>query len=197
MLDNLGISNYTVYVVCLVVVITIILTVAMHQNICTAALIALMLIVGIKVLGHLQENNESFDEHFTSDLNNALKPHSVDGTMGPYDGLKLETCCQKDGGWRHPPCNVPLQVPTRQNSTVQGHQVPLVQPKPSKIEDDPATPSVNGDPNGPKSKFVFAFNQSRPECCPSTYSTSSGCVCTTAQQRNWIANRGRNAKCGK
>ena len=41
--------------------------------------------------------------------------------------------------------------------------------------------------------FVFARNKSSPACCPSTFSTSGACVCTTKDQRDWIGQgRGGN-----
>ena len=41
--------------------------------------------------------------------------------------------------------------------------------------------------------FVFQKNKSKPECCPSTFSTDTGCVCTTEEQRNLIGmQRGNN-----
>ena len=52
-------------------------------------------------------------------------------------------------------------------------------------------PSVEGS-GDPKSMFMFSYNQSKPECCPSTYSTSTGCVCTTKKQRDFIIKRGNN-----
>lgn len=45
---------------------------------------------------------------------------------------------------------------------------------------------------GADSLFMFKNNQCKPECCPSSYTCSSGCVCTTAQQRDFIASRGGN-----
>ena len=45
---------------------------------------------------------------------------------------------------------------------------------------------------GPDNLFMFKNNQCKPECCPSSYTFSSGCVCTTAQQRDFIAIRGGN-----
>jgi hypothetical protein len=45
---------------------------------------------------------------------------------------------------------------------------------------------------GPDSLFMFKNNQCKPECCPSSYTCSSGCVCTTAKQRDFIASRGGN-----
>lgn len=52
--------------------------------------------------------------------------------------------------------------------------------------------SLDGLPDSEKSLFMFAHNKSAPECCPSTYSTSTGCVCTTKAQRNFINQRGNN-----
>lgn len=45
---------------------------------------------------------------------------------------------------------------------------------------------------GPDNLFMFKNNQCKPECCPSSFSCGSGCVCTTAKQRDFIAGRGGN-----
>ena len=45
---------------------------------------------------------------------------------------------------------------------------------------------------GPDSLFIFKNNQSKPECCSSSYASDTGCVCTTPQQRNYINMRGGN-----
>ena len=43
------------------------------------------------------------------------------------------------------------------------------------------------------SMFLFSNNKVSPECCKSsTYSSSTGCVCTTPEQRNFINQRGGN-----
>jgi hypothetical protein len=39
---------------------------------------------------------------------------------------------------------------------------------------------------------MFAKNKSKPECCPSPYSTSSGCICMTPEQINYLNTRGGN-----
>lgn len=41
--------------------------------------------------------------------------------------------------------------------------------------------------------FMFSHNKASPDCCPSTYTTSNGCVCTTSQQRNMIGGRGNKS----
>ena len=45
---------------------------------------------------------------------------------------------------------------------------------------------------GDDSLFIFKNNQCKPECCPSSFSCGSGCVCTTPKQREMIAARGGN-----
>jgi len=45
---------------------------------------------------------------------------------------------------------------------------------------------------GPDQLFIFKNNQSKPECCSASYSSDTGCVCTTPQQRDYINTRGGN-----
>jgi hypothetical protein len=40
--------------------------------------------------------------------------------------------------------------------------------------------------------FMFKDNQVKPECCGSTYSSDTGCVCTSAKQRAFLNQRGGN-----
>jgi len=39
---------------------------------------------------------------------------------------------------------------------------------------------------------MFATTPFKPECCPNTYSNSSGCPCMTVQQYNYLIERGGN-----
>ena len=39
---------------------------------------------------------------------------------------------------------------------------------------------------------MFAKNKSKPECCPAPYSTSTGCICMTSEQINYLNTRGGN-----
>jgi hypothetical protein len=45
---------------------------------------------------------------------------------------------------------------------------------------------------GNDSLFMFKNNQCKPECCGASFSCGGGCVCTTPQQRQYIAGRGGN-----
>lgn len=40
--------------------------------------------------------------------------------------------------------------------------------------------------------FMFRDNKVDPSCCPSTYSSDLGCVCSTPNQRTFINSRGNN-----
>jgi hypothetical protein len=39
---------------------------------------------------------------------------------------------------------------------------------------------------------MFATTPFKPECCPSAYSSSTGCACITTGQYNWLRSRGSN-----
>jgi hypothetical protein len=45
---------------------------------------------------------------------------------------------------------------------------------------------------GPDNLFMFKNNQCKPECCGASLSCDGGCVCTTPEQRQFIAMRGGN-----
>ena len=53
-------------------------------------------------------------------------------------------------------------------------------------------PSVNCNSNDPrKSMFMFSYNKCHPNCCPSPYSCSGGCVCLSNEQKKCLSNRGK------
>jgi hypothetical protein len=39
---------------------------------------------------------------------------------------------------------------------------------------------------------IFADNKFRPECCPSTYSSSTGCACVSQEQIKYLSERAGN-----
>ena len=47
-------------------------------------------------------------------------------------------------------------------------------------------------PLPPGEMLIFAHNDVKPECCPSYYSSSTGCVCTSQKQWNYLNERGGN-----
>ena len=105
--------------------------------------------------------------------------------MGPYDGLCLQTGNKQ--AWMKTPDETAL-VPNDALFTYLSSQGPT---KPV-FTDNSALhgPSVDGHPDSDKKLFMLANNRTSPNCCPSTFSTSTGCVCTTKNQRDFVASRG-------
>lgn len=98
------------------------------------------------------------------------------GVLGSYSNLSLQTPCKQ--GWKKPPCNPP-KISNKQ-IVYQGTPLPL--------KNETVYSTIPSD-----SMFVFANSISSPACCPSTYSTDRGCVCTTDYQRKFVGERrGRN-----
>lgn len=101
------------------------------------------------------------------------------GVYGSYDGKILVP----PGGskWRR----YPSQNPLLKNPIFvqQGTPGPLANEQvPVNLSDD---------------MFIFAKNIASPYCCPATYATSTGCVCTNKQQRDLIGlYRGNNKRWG-
>lgn len=93
-------------------------------------------------------------------------------------------------------------IPPEKLVVVQGLGVPDVPIEPSKPDTtDVSAPTIDGSDNGPRSKFYFAYNECRPECCATSggYSCSGGCPCLSKDQMKFGYSRGfnhRNAKCG-
>ena len=104
--------------------------------------------------------------------------------MGPYDGLSLklpnpdsEYVVQKN-----------VSLADKEDMCVyQGHDTPL---KCDKALYSGMGPSITGVADDDQNLFMLYRNKSSPDCCPSTFSTSTGCVCTTDDQRNYINRRG-------
>lgn len=104
---------------------------------------------------------------------------------GPYDGLCLKTGNKEY--WMKSPDETSL-VPNDTLYTYLSSQGPIKM----KLSDQSALhgPPIDGVPGSFEKMFMWANNVSSPLCCPSTFSTSTGCVCTTKNQRDFIAGRG-------
>ena len=106
-------------------------------------------------------------------------------SMGPFDGLCLQTGNKEH--WMKSPDNTAL-IPNDALFSYLSSQGPL---KPV-FTDNSALfgPPIDGQDGSAKKMFMFANNRTSPNCCPGTFSTSTGCVCTTENQRDYIASRG-------
>jgi hypothetical protein len=104
---------------------------------------------------------------------------------GPYDGLCLKTGNQEY--WMKSPDETSL-VPNDTLYTYLSSQGPIKM----KLSDQSALngPPVDGVKGSAEKMFMWANNTTSPLCCPSTFSTSTGCVCSTKNQRDFIASRG-------
>ena len=104
---------------------------------------------------------------------------------GPYDGLCLKTGNKEY--WMKSPDETSL-VPNDGLYTYLASQGPIKM----KLSDQSALrgPPVDGVKGSDEKMFMMANNITSPLCCPSTFSTSTGCVCTTKNQRDFIASRG-------
>ena len=102
-----------------------------------------------------------------------------------WDNLVFKTT--SDDGWRKYPSNLPLAA-DEYIHVVQGNMHPnkLYYSIPSNT----IGPSLDGTDKTPNKLFMFANNLSSPACCPSTYTTSNGCICTSDNQRDFIMSRG-------
>ena len=135
---------------------------------------------------------EGYD-NITEGLENPKEPdkpgqdviRQLPSSMGPFDGLCLQTGNKEH--WMKSPDNTAL-IPNDSLFSYLSSQGPL---KPV-FSDNSALfgPPIDGQEGSAKKMFMFANNRSSPNCCPSTYSTSTGCICTTEQQRDFIASRG-------
>ncbi len=113
--------------------------------------------------------------------------------MSGWDNMKFNLTEEpnRQHKWRRTPSNLPLVKDTYITSPI-GEDILLTDDLTSAYY-----PSVDGEDGSQQRMFMFAQNQVRPECCPSTYSSDRGCVCTTEAQRNMIAGRGGNATQGE
>jgi hypothetical protein len=133
--------------------------------------------IGNRVNGHKQMNQiKGVTNSSTYNYASPLNVNMGTGVLGSYDGLKLRTTCSD--GWRQPPCNPPVK------SNLQ--YVPQGTPLPLKNERIFAEIPEN-------SMFLFSKSFASPDCCPSTFSTDRGCICTSDQLRAFVGEkRGNN-----
>ena len=106
---------------------------------------------------------------------------------GSYSGYVNKTDCKHS--WKSEPCDTELN--DTMGFTQFGSSVPLNATDNSLSDQHSNYPSVDGisDKN---SMFMFSYNKASPDCCPSSYSTSTGCVCTNTEQRDYVKKRGGN-----
>ncbi len=154
------------------------INVSLQLKLVIAGIFLVIIIINIVLIFKYCPKNKKNMESF-SNLSNINDRISYDNLI-----LRPSKSC-----WRHSPSNLPLLNPN-QVYTPQGTPINLDPKNDSPNGYNETGPSVDGNPNSPKSLFTFSYNQCRPECCPSTYSCDRGCICTNEQQRKFINQRG-------
>ena len=116
-----------------------------------------------------------------------VKEGILNYNISSFDGICLNT--GNEDYWRKSPDDLPL-LEDSDLFVLQGHNNPL---KPN-IADYSSLygPSIDGEEDSPNKLFMFSNNLSSPSCCPSTFTTSTGCICTTKKQRDFVISRGNN-----
>jgi hypothetical protein len=125
-----------------------------------------------------QKGGESLPDTFNTNPND---------NMSNFDGICLKT--GNTDSWMKSPSDIQLNADDGLY-TIQGGTAPV---KP--VFSDPSSlngPSIDGVESSPHKLFMLANNKVSPDCCPSTFSTSTGCLCSTHQQREFIKHRGNN-----
>ena len=89
----------------------------------------------------------------------------------PYEGLTEGDLMKKDNIIYHSPVGSPHKLDLDKHGNCH-------------------LPSVSGKKEGPNAMFMMAYNRSSPDCCPSTYSNSMGCVCLSDEQKAYIQRGG-------
>jgi len=161
----------------------------------------LFLCMGNRLLEGLEDgvSDGGFTEEKSNDGDSIVGNNTVSGggakpgqlgdpkilNMGPYDGILLKT--GNEECWMKSPDNTAL-VPNDGLYSYLSSQGPIKM----KLSDQAALngPPVDGVKGSPEKMFMWANNVTSPQCCPSTFSTSTGCVCSTKNQRDFIAARG-------
>lgn len=101
--------------------------------------------------------------------------------MGTYDGLCL-TGMVKENKYE--------LMDGESMDTYLGHIIPLKLDKTDGVDEGP---SIDGDRNSPKRLTIMERNKSSISCCDSSpFFTSTGCVCLTKGQEDFITKRGGN-----
>ena len=96
------------------------------------------------------------------------------GVPGSFDNLKLQP--GGDSEWRKVPNNIGPQKNCKRFFVAQGTPLPLKH-------------EMQFVPLPEDSMFIFDKSISSPECCPATFSTDRGCVCTDKKMRDFIGQR--------
>jgi hypothetical protein len=143
-------------------------------------LVVLFVVIGIVLGAHLFCSCTSFSiGGMPSDVGSVIKEAFTQQTMLGSDdyGAPINYTMQSGlpgGGWENSARNYAKNLGNQNNvksgQYYKGGPIPLP----------------------PGELLIFANNQVKPECCPSYYSSSNGCVCASQKQLDYLNQRGGN-----
>lgn len=143
-------------------------------------LIVLFVAIGIVLGAHLFCSCTSFSiGGMPSDVGSVIKEAFTQQTLGSDDyGAPIDYTMRSGlaggGGWENAARNYAKNLGNQNNvksgQYYKGGPIPLP----------------------PGELLIFANNEVKPECCPSYYSSSTGCVCTSQKQWDYLNQRGGN-----
>ncbi len=136
--------------------------------------------------GEGEEEQESTSDPSMFEEKEEVKMVAVEDKfrIGPYDGL----CISSDKFMEN------TIIDNDELVTYFGTQIP---PHYVKSQDILKGPTVDGKEDSPQKLTMFANNKASLNCCnESPYMTSTGCICLTDNQRNFIQTRGLNKSNG-
>jgi hypothetical protein len=126
----------------------------------------------------------------------------VSGNKAAAAALAVHRANQKNKkeGFTGANINYGLSSPYDLNSDIPLDTSSWSQPNLTVTPGQPLSPGVQAILNRPQQPvplpegemLMFANTEFKPECCPSVYSTSTGCACITSGQYNYLISRGGN-----
>ena len=132
-------------------------------------LVVLFLVIGMVLGGHIFCSCTSFSMNgMPSDAGSVIK-EAFTQQLGSddYDA-------HRNGGWVNAAQNYAKHIGNQNNAKSgeyhKGGPIPLP----------------------PGELLIFAENEIKPECCPSYYASSNGCVCASKKQLDYLNQRGGN-----
>ena len=130
--------------------------------------------------GATEPTPSSDEKDFVEKKEVKLTPVQKKFRIGPYDGL----CVSSDKLTEED------LVPNKDLLTYFGVHGPT---QIRSSQDVLTGPTIDGEKDSPQKLTMFANNKTKFNCCgESPYTTSTGCLCLTEKQRNYIRSRGFN-----
>lgn len=158
-------------------------------------IILLTTVIVVIVLCYLQMRKEAFSNCVSNNYKESFQPAPVDHRLGRCGGFKYAdkvNVVPETGNYD----GLVLKSGKLPHKLLSADKVAYHSPVGDAYALNPdesyskGFTTVDGTNAAPKQAFMMAYNRSSPDCCPSTFSSSRGCVCLTQEQSDFINRRG-------